>query len=128
MKNLSLITVSLGLVVLIGFLFLNQKNKTINMANKPTEIFLDVRTPEEWNVGHLDGAVHFELARLESGEVPDLPKDASIAVYCRSGNRAGQAKVIMEDNGFTNLRNAGGLEDLENRGAKICAGNHPSCS
>lgn len=128
MKNLGLITVSLGLVVLIGFLFLNQKDETTNMTNKPTKIFLDVRTPEEWNAGHLDGAVHFELARLENGEMPDLPKDASIAVYCRSGSRAGQAKAIMEDNGFTNLRNAGGLEDLERRGAKICTGDRPSCN
>jgi rhodanese-related sulfurtransferase len=77
------------------------------------ELFVDVRTDEEWDDGHLDGALHFELARLEQGELPDLKKDAPIALYCRRGIRAGQALRILKKNGFMKIRNAGGYDDLK---------------
>ena len=78
------------------------------------ELFIDVRTDEEWGDGHLDGALHFELARLEQGELPELKKDMPIAVYCRRGIRAGRALHILKKNGFTKIRNAGGYDDLKN--------------
>ena len=78
-----------------------------------SEIFIDVRTNEEWKDGHLDGALHFELAHLEKGQILDLEKDAAIAVYCRRGIRAEQALLILKKNGFTNVRNAGGYDDLK---------------
>lgn len=77
------------------------------------EIFIDVRTDGEWNEGHRDGALHFELARLQQGQLPDLAKDTSIAVYCRAGVRAEQALQILQKNGFTKVRNAGGLSNLK---------------
>ncbi len=77
------------------------------------EIFIDVRTDEEWSEGHLEGALHFELARLEQGQLPDLGKDAPIAVYCRSGIRAERALRILKKYGLTNVRNAGGYHDLK---------------
>ena len=82
------------------------------------ETFIDVRTDEEWNEGHLLGAMHFELAKLMKGQLPDLPKDAPIATYCRRGHRAGQALKILQENGFTNARNAGGFDDLKASGKK----------
>ena len=55
-------------------------------------IILDVRTPEEYAAGHLDGA---KLLDFNAGEVteaiPNLDPDADYLIYCRSGNRAGQA-------------------------------------
>jgi hydroxyacylglutathione hydrolase len=75
-----------------------------------SETFIDVRTDEEWNEGHLDGALHFELARLERGQLPDLKKDATIAIYCRSGIRAERALKILKANDFANVRNAGGYD------------------
>ncbi len=77
------------------------------------ELFVDVRTEEEWDDGHLDGALHFELARLEQGKLPDLKKDIPIAVYCRRGIRAEQALRILKKKGFMNVRNAGGYDDLK---------------
>jgi protein-S-isoprenylcysteine O-methyltransferase Ste14 len=57
---------------------------------------MDVRTDAEWNESHVEGALLFGLAeRLEQGELPDLPKDTEIYIYCRSGNRAGQAITIL---------------------------------
>ncbi len=82
-------------------------------------VVLDVRTDQEWQEGHAAGATHFELARLQAGELPDIPKDQTIYVYCKSGGRAGQAKAILEQNGFTNVVNIGGLTDWEAAGGPL---------
>ena len=73
------------------------------------KIDLDVRTKEEWEEGHKDGAVHFDLERLMNGEVPDCDKGTELQVYCRSGGRAGIACDILKTKGFTNAHNAGGF-------------------
>lgn len=74
-------------------------------------IILDVRTPEEFAAGHLDGA---SLLDFNGGEVaaaiPDLDPEAEYLVYCRSGNRSAQAIALMEQAGFTNITNLGSLE------------------
>lgn len=92
-----------------------------------SETFIDVRTDEEWNAGHLDGALHFDLARLQQGQLPDLVKDVPIAVYCRTGHRAGEALQILQENGFTNVRNAGGFAGLQAQGKKTCTGTRSTC-
>ena len=38
------------------------------------ETYVDVRTDAEWNEGHVDGALHFDVARLKAGELPICPK------------------------------------------------------
>lgn len=75
-------------------------------------IILDVRSPSEYAEGHLDGA---RLVDFNSGEfraaLPDLDPGAEYIVYCRSGNRSGQAVQMMEDAGFTNVRDLGPMEN-----------------
>lgn len=74
-------------------------------------IILDVRTAEEFASGHLEGA---EMLDFNGGEVagalPTLDPGAEYLVYCRSGNRSGQAVALMQQAGFTNLTNLGSLE------------------
>jgi rhodanese-related sulfurtransferase len=74
-------------------------------------ILLDVRTAEEYATGRLEGA---RLLDFSGGEVaaaiPSLDPDAEYLVYCRSGNRSGQAIALMEQAGFTNLTDLGSLE------------------
>lgn len=74
-------------------------------------VILDVRTAEEYAGGHLEGS---QLLDFNSGEVaaaiPTLDPEAEYLVYCRSGNRAGQAIALMEQAGFTNVTNLGSLE------------------
>jgi rhodanese-related sulfurtransferase len=82
-------------------------------------ILLDVRTKEEWAAGCAEGATHFELTRLESGETPDIPKDAKICVYCAAGGRAEKAKGILAAKGFTNVQNIGGLRDWKMAGGAV---------
>lgn len=74
-------------------------------------VILDVRTPEEYASGHIEGA---QLLDFNSGEfaaaLPQLAPDVEYLVYCRSGNRSGQAMTLMEDAGITNVTNLGSLE------------------
>lgn len=77
------------------------------------EVYIDVRTLDEWNAGHLHSATHLDLVRIQQGEMPNLPKDTPIALYCRGGVRAGEALTILQRKGFSNLRNAGGFDELQ---------------
>lgn len=72
---------------------------------------IDVRTPEEFSAGHLDQAVNYPLSELDK-HIAALDKSQPIVLYCRSGNRSGQALAYMESKGFTALHNAGGLNEM----------------
>ena len=63
---------------------------------------IDVRTPEEWAEGHLEGAVLMGIADADfQAQLATLDPSADYYIYCRSGNRAGQAIEIMKSLGFT---------------------------
>ena len=47
---------------------------------KKSEVFIDVRTDDEWEAGHVEGALHLELAKIQEGQMPDLPHDTPIAI------------------------------------------------
>ena len=81
------------------------------------KIDLDVRTPEEWGMGHKDGAVHFDLQKLMEGETPNYEKDTEIQIYCQSGSRADMACEILKAKGFTNVHNAGGFWPTDSNSA-----------
>ena len=67
-------------------------------------ILLDVRTPEEWAEGHIEGATLLPLDALPSYAASLLPnKEAEIIVYCRSGNRSTQAVSYRVDAGYQNV-------------------------
>jgi rhodanese-related sulfurtransferase len=69
---------------------------------------IDVRTPAEFAEGHLDGAINIDLQSPEfAGAIAQLDPAGSYILYCKSGNRAGQAVTAMESLGFTTLVNLG---------------------
>ncbi len=68
---------------------------------------LDVRTPQEWEGGHVPGATYIFLPELE-GKLGRLKKDRPVAVYCDSGYRASIAASLLERHGFTQVRNVPG--------------------
>ncbi|MBH1939389.1 rhodanese-like domain-containing protein [Mobilitalea sibirica] len=75
-------------------------------------IILDVRTTQEFNSGHIEGAVlipDYELAEVAEEQLKD--KDAIILIYCRSGNRSAQAANTLQELGYTNLYDFGGIID-----------------
>ena len=93
-------------------------------SSKVTEagiITLDVRTPSEFNEGHIEGA---SLIDLQSGnfenEITSLNKNQTYAIYCRSGNRSGEAVKVMTEAGFTKIYNLdGGVIDWARAGLPL---------
>ncbi|MEE4293425.1 MAG: rhodanese-like domain-containing protein [Xanthomonadales bacterium] len=74
--------------------------------------WVDVRSPGEYRGGHVSEAVnipHTEITQRIS-EVTTDP-DATLYLYCRSGNRSGKAKKALEQAGFTSVVNVGGYRD-----------------
>lgn len=63
-------------------------------------------------MGHKDGALHFDIMDIMQGSSPDLSKEEEIVLYCESGNRAMMAKSMLEDMGFKNVINGGGLDEV----------------
>lgn len=71
---------------------------------------LDVRTPAEWEAGHLAGAVHLPLADLIAGRLPDVPPDTPLVSQCASGYRSNIAASLLRGKGFTDVSSlAGGI-------------------
>lgn len=79
---------------------------------------IDVRTKEEFDGGHIESAELFDIMNMMYGKFPEIPKDEEILLYCESGSRATIAKSMMEQNGFTKVKNGGGIGDMINNGYK----------
>lgn len=88
---------------------------------EPGVIILDVRTPEEFASGHIEGALNidFNSGNFEN-EITRLNPSETYAVYCRSGSRSGQAASIMHVAGFHDVSNLnGGVIDWTNDGLPL---------
>ena len=75
-------------------------------------IILDVRTQEEYDQGHIPGAIlipNTEIAARAEEILAD--KDQLILVYCRSGNRSKKAAEVLVELGYTNIKEFGGIID-----------------
>lgn len=73
-------------------------------------VIVDVRTPEEFDSGHIPGAVNVPNEEIGSEDPEALPdKDQLILVYCRSGNRSVQAAKKLAALGYTNVVEFGGI-------------------
>lgn len=94
----------------------NTAQVAVASAANGTAYLYDVRTPEEFASKHVDNAVNFDVELMKTGNLPQIPKDSAVYVYCRSGNRSAQATAILKSNGFTNVTDLGGLDDLKNAG------------
>jgi len=70
-------------------------------------IFIDVRTPEEYRAGHIEGAKLIPLQQLEE-RLAEVPKERRVYVYCRSGKRSTAAANILVKAGYTNVENIQG--------------------
>lgn len=89
-----------------------QSMDTVESDMKAGALLLDVRTPEEYSSGYIQGATNLPLSSIETGTLPAIAKETKIYVYCRSGNRSAQAKSLLEKSGFTNINDLGGMSDV----------------
>ena len=122
------IGIIIGIIVVLfgGGIYLASSNKSDSTdktsTSAPTQqlatgtIVYDVRTAEEFAAGHAEGAINLPIESIADGTYPDVEKDTPIAVYCRSGNRSGQATATLAQAGFTNIIDIGAYENLQNYG------------
>ena len=69
---------------------------------------VDVRTPEEFAAGHMEGALNVPLDTLQARAPGELgPRDAPVVVYCRTGRRSGKAAALLKELGFTQVHDLG---------------------
>lgn len=82
------------------------------MDSESSCVILDVRTQEEYDQGHIPGAVlipDYEIEQAAQDMLPD--KDQLILVYCRSGRRSKNAAQVLAELGYTNIKEFGGILD-----------------
>ncbi len=73
---------------------------------------IDVRTPAEYNSGHIKGSINIPLQTLIS-QLNRIQKNKAVITCCASGMRSASAKSILEEKGFTKVFNGGGWQSLE---------------
>lgn len=66
-------------------------------------VYLDVREPNEWNLGHIPGAVHIPRGTLETKVEQAIPRDRRVVVYCAGGNRSALAADTLQQMGYENV-------------------------
>ena len=78
-------------------------------------IIIDVRTPAEFASGYLEGAVNIDVQSPDfAAQISQLDPAADYFIYCRSGNRSGQAISQMSNMGFTSMINGGSVQEATN--------------
>jgi phage shock protein E len=73
---------------------------------------VDVRTPDEFKDGSYNGAINIPLASLLARQEELGPKDKPIILFCASGARSGLGARLLKQAGFSDVVNAGGLENM----------------
>ena len=84
------------------------------MDSEKDYVIIDARTQEEYDAGHIPGAVlipEYEIADRAESKLPD--KNQLILVYCKSGRRSKIASQALVDLGYTNVKEFGGIIDWE---------------
>ncbi len=123
-----LASLMLGAIVLAGCSSSTATLETVSpdaaaavIAEESNEIILDIRTPDEFNAGIIEGAINIDYYEASFADDLDaLDKDAHYVVYCNSGNRSGDAMGTFKDLGFTNITEIdGGIQAWYSAGQPI---------
>jgi len=79
------------------------------MQSNADIIIIDVRTPDEFNMGHLENAINIDFySDTFEQDIDKLDKDKAYLIYCRSGKRSGKSHVIMDGLNFSEVYNVKG--------------------
>ncbi len=108
-------------LVAVSFTFCTQNNTSIknvnahefqNMINEQNTILLDVRSPEEYTEGHIDGALNINVNGEDfQQEIVKLDKSKIILVYCQAGRRSSSAANILASKGYKVVNLIGGISE-----------------
>lgn len=76
----------------------------LTRITEPNMTIIDIRTPQEYTSGHIDGAINIDFYASDfTQQLEKLDKATAYSIYCRSGSRSGRALEIMKDIGFTDV-------------------------
>jgi phage shock protein E len=109
-KMLSTLLVVAVALVAAYFMFMKRGDVSSVEARKLVQAsarLVDVRTPGEFAAGHLPGAINIPVQQLDARMSELQPKDAAVVVYCRSGNRSGNAARMLKSAGFVAVHDLG---------------------
>ena len=113
-------------IIFLAFMTLTANAAEVTINGVRQSAVIDVRTPDEFAAGHIDGAINVPLDQIQNGSahLEALKKGDPILLYCRSGRRSGIAKELLEQQGYSKLTNGGGVSGLAKQlnlcNAKIC--------
>lgn len=81
------------------------------MMDSQEVVILDVREQDEYDSGHIPGAVLLPVGTIDETTAAEVipEKDSTVLVYCRSGNRSKTASAALADLGYTNIYEFGGI-------------------
>ena len=84
-------------------------------------ILIDVRTQEEFDLGHIDSAINLDFySETFQNEILSLPKNEKIVLYCRTNNRSSKTATILKQNGYRDiLVISGGITEWVKNGNDI---------
>jgi rhodanese-related sulfurtransferase len=81
---------------------------------------LDVREPNEWNLGHLPAAIHIPRGQLETKVEAIIPRQRTVVIYCAAGNRSALAADTLQQMGYENVVSmAGGFSGWAHSGGDV---------
>lgn len=109
------------IILLISAISFVVQAKEVSFNGVKPVVIIDVRTPEEFAAGHVDGALNIPYEQIANGikSVKGLKKDQSVLLYCRSGRRSAIAKAALEKEGYKRILDGGGMTELT-RNLKGC--------
>ena len=91
----------------------------LSLGAQAKDVIVDVRTPQEYAAGHVDGAINIEHGSIAQGVAKaGIGKDDTIKLYCQSGVLSGRALTTLKDLGYSKAENAGGIEQARKALAK----------
>ena len=94
----------------LGYTQISQDEAMEMMAADDGHVILDVRRLDEFDAGHIPGAICIPNESIGSEQPTELPDlEQVILIYCRSGNRSKQAAQKLADLGYTNVYEFGGI-------------------
>jgi sulfur-carrier protein adenylyltransferase/sulfurtransferase len=72
-------------------------------ARNEQAVYLDVREPNEWNLGRLPQAIHLPRGNLESKVEGLIDRNQKVVIYCARGNRSALAALTLKQMGYENV-------------------------
>ena len=100
----------------LKFLRVSDINQGIEEYGKTTgAVLLDVRTPEEYEEGHIPKSKNIPLHMIGKVDSVVKSKSSPVFVYCHSGARSRQAVNLMQQMGYENVKNIGGIASYDGK-------------